>query len=455
MNNNIFRKNDKFSVEITDMNDSGNGICKINGAVVFVIGGVTGDLCDIKIIKVTKNYAVAAVEKLITPSRYRITPLCKYKRCGGCAYQNITPEYENILKKNIVKGAFLRAGISLPVCDVTSAGDFYGYRNKAQFPAGYDKNGKLSFGYFAEKSHDVIFCESCVITKPEFSQIAKTVCTAAEKYGVTAYDEKTGKGILRHICFRSGKSGIILTLVINSDDLPECDKIVSYVTSLHSEISGVFINVNKENTNVIYGEKFINLYGDGMLTDELCGLKFDIAPASFYQVNHDCCEAMYNKAASLLGIKGSETVIDLYCGVGTVGMCAARDAKKLIGVEIIPEAVENANRNAEMNGIKSAEFYCGDSSIVKSVVSGKPDVMIVDPPRKGLSDDVINSIIDIMPDRLLYISCDPNTLARDLQKLLVRYTADCAYPFNMFPRTGHVETVVLLIRNTYKTTVKF
>ena len=182
-----------------------------------------------------------------------------------------------------------------------------------------------------------------------------------------------------------------------------------------------------------------------MLTDELCGLKFDIAPASFYQVNRDCCEAMYNKAASLLDIKGDETVVDLYCGVGTVGMCAAGNAKKLIGIEIIPEAVENARHNAEINGFKNAEFYCGDSSTVRSAVKEKIDVLIVDPPRKGLSDEVINSILDLKPGKLLYISCDPNTLARDLRKLLVHYTADRAYPFNMFPRTSHVETVVLLI----------
>ena len=446
MDNFILSKNQRFTAEITDMNDSGNGVCKINGAVVFVIGGVTGDVCDIKIIKVTKKYAVAVIEKLTKTSIYRTEPRCPYKRCGGCAFQNITPEYENELKKNIVSAAFLRAGISLPVCDIVYAGDFYGYRNKAQFPAGYNKDGVLGFGYYAEKSHDVIFCESCAIAKPEFADIAKTVCKTAEKYGIAPYDEESGSGVLRHICFRSGISGILLTLVINADSLPSCNKFVSDVTATHKEITSVFINVNKAQTNVIYGDKFINVYGKTTLTDRLCGLTFDIAPASFYQVNHDCTEALYSKAASLLDIKGDETVIDLYCGVGTVGLCAAKNAKKLIGVEIIPEAVENAKRNAEINGVKSAEFYCGDSSIVRSVVKGKVDALIVDPPRKGLSDDVIKSIFDIMPDKLLYISCDPNTLARDLQKLLAYYTADRAYPFNMFPRTGHVETVCLLSR---------
>lgn len=443
----VLNKNEHFTVEVTDMNDAGNGVCRVNGTVVFVIGGVCGDICEIKIIKVTKKYAVAAIEKMLTPSKHRIDPLCPYKRCGGCAFQNISKEYENELKKKIVEGAFLRAGISLPVCDVSYSGDFYNYRNKAQFPVATDKEGKLRFGYYAERTHDVIFCDKCVITKPEFTFIAETVCRIAEKYNISAYNEKTGEGILRHICFRSGKSGIMLTLVINADTLPHCNEIVSEITDRHKDIAGIYINVNKKNTNVIYGEKFINVYGDKMLTDRLCGLDFDISPASFYQVNHDCCEALYNKAASLLGIKGNETVVDLYCGVGTVGMCAAKNAKKLIGVEIIPEAVENAKKNAEKNGINNAVFYCGDSSIVRSVTDEKIDALIVDPPRKGLSDEVINSIIELKPEKLLYISCDPNTLARDLQKLLVYYKADCAYPFNMFPRTGHVETVVLMTRN--------
>ncbi len=446
MHNYTILKNQRFDAAITDMNDSGNGVCRIGDIVVFVIGGVTGDVCGIKIIKVTSKYAVAMIEELKTPSPHRITPACPYKRCGGCAFQNVDFEYENEIKKNIVSGAFLRAGVSLPVCDVSCSGSFYGYRNKAQFPVGYDKNGKLGFGYYAEKTHDVIFCESCAITKPEFAKIANAVCAAADRYGVTAYDEKTGKGILRHICFRSGKSGIILTLVINSDTLPHIKEIITEIIGVFGNIFSIFLNVNKKSTNVIYGDKFINVYGDEMLTDELCELTFDIAPASFYQVNHDCCEAMYNKAASLLDLKGGETVVDLYCGVGTVGMCAARNANKLIGIEIIPEAVENAKRNAIRNGFKNAEFYCGDSSVVKSVVSGKIDALIVDPPRKGLSDDVISSIIDLKPEKLLYISCDPNTLARDLQKLLIHYTADRAYPFNMFPRTGHVETVVLLTK---------
>ena len=438
-------KGQKYTVVISDMNNEGNGICRIDHTVVFVIGAVTGDECVIKIIKLAKNYRVAVIDELLSPSERRVPPLCPYKHCGGCVFNNISDEYELEIKKRVVEGAFLRAGIDIPVDKTYGVPGRRAYRNKAQFPVGYDKNGHLSFGYYAKRSHEIVFCDRCEIAYPEFTKIAKTVCSSAAAHGVTAYDEQSGKGILRHICMRSGKSGIMLTLVINADTLPSADEIINDVIASHPSVSGVYINVNKENTNVIYGDKFIHVHGDEKLTDTLCGREFEIAPSSFYQVNHDCCEALYNKAAELIGADGDMTVIDLYCGVGTVGLCAARNAKKLIGIEIVPEAVENAKRNAKINGINNAEFYCGDSSMIRSVTD-RADVIIVDPPRKGLDEKVISAILDIKPEKLLYISCDPNTLARDLKILLEHYAADKAYPFNMFPRTSHVETVVLMTK---------
>jgi len=440
----MLRKDDKYSVIISDMNSEGNGVCRVENTVVFVIGGVTGDECVIKIIKVTKKYCVAVIDSLISPSSHRREPLCPYKRCGGCVFRNITEGYELEIKKRVVEGAFLRAGISIPVGQ-TYGGAFSAYRNKAQFPVGYDKNGRLSFGYYAKRSHDIVFCDRCDIADPEFTGIAKTVCASAEKHGVSGYDEQSGKGVLRHICMRSGESGVMLTLVINADALPCTDEIIKEITDAHPRVTGVYLNVNKENTNVIYGDKFIHVKGDKKLTDNLCGNEFETAPSSFYQVNHECCEALYSKAAELLDIKGTETVIDLYCGVGTVGICAAKNAKKLIGIEIVPDAVENAKKNAEINGVKNAEFYQGDSSMI-GTVTDRADIIIVDPPRKGLDGDVIRAILDIKPEKLLYISCDPNTLARDLKILLKQYTAEKAYPFNMFPRTSHVETVTLITR---------
>ena len=441
----MFDKNKRFTVEITDMNNEGNGICRIDNTVVFVIGAVTGDKCVIKNIKNAKNYGVAVIDELTEPSSHRVSPLCHYKHCGGCVFNNISYEYELEIKKRVVEGAFLRTGINIPVADTYGTPDFKSYRNKAQFPVGYDKNGRLSFGYYAKRSHDIVFCDKCVIAYPEFTEIAKTVCASAASHGVTAYDEQSGKGVLRHICMRHGKGGITLTLVINADGLTGADETVKDVISAHKSVIGIFINVNKENTNIIYGDKFINIYGKDKLRDTLCGYEFNISPSSFYQVNHDCCEALYNKAAELLNVNGDETVVDLYCGIGTVGICAAPKAKRLIGIEVVGDAVKNARVNAELNGVSNAEFYRGDSSIIRSVTD-KADVIIIDPPRKGLDEKVISAILDIKPEKLLYISCDPNTLARDLKILLEHYAADKAYPFNMFPRTSHVETVVLMTK---------
>ena len=442
----MFAKDQIFTVRIDDMNNEGNGVCRVDGTVFFVIGAVTGDVCKVKVIKTAKNYCVAVIAELIEPSQNRVQPLCGYKRCGGCSFKNITPEHELQIKRRIVEGAFLRAGVEIPVAEVTSVGDGTRYRNKAQFPVGVDKNLRISFGYYAQHSHDIVFCEDCIIADPEFPRIARTVCDFADSRGITAYSEKTGKGLLRHVCMRSGTGGILLIIVINAKRLPFCDELISTVTSAHPRVCGITVNVNEENTNVIYGKKYVSIYGKETLRDDLCGRRFEISPASFYQVNHDCCEALYKKAAELLDLKGSEVVVDLYCGVGTVGLCAARGTGRLIGVEIVPEAVENARINARLNEANNAEFLCGDSSVIKNAVNGKVDAIIVDPPRKGLSDEVIDAIFDIAPDKLLYISCDPDTLARDLKKLLGSYTADTAYPFNMFPKTGHVECVTLMTR---------
>ena len=442
----MFKKDQVFSVKIDDMNNEGNGVCRVDGTVFFVIGGVTGDLCDVRIIKVCKNYCVAVIEKLSSKSYNRIDPLCRYKRCGGCSFMDITLEHELDIKRRIVEGAFLRAGISLPVADVVSPGYCYRYRNKAQFPVGTDKSGRVSFGYFAHHSHDIVFCDDCMICDPRFASVAQTVADFANIHGIKAYNETTGKGLLRHICMRSGESGVVLVIVINGDGIPNADRLADLVTGRHPYVCGITVNINKEKTNVIYGQKYKNLFGSDKLTDVLCGKTITISPASFYQVNHDCCEALYNKSKELLDLHGSEAVVDLYCGVGTVGLCASGNAGKLIGIEIVPEAVENARSNALINNASNAEFYCGDSSLIKDVIRGKVDALIVDPPRKGLSDEVIDAILDIEPEKLLYISCDPDTLARDLKKLLVHYNSDKAYPFNMFPRTGHVETVVRLSR---------
>lgn len=437
-------KNSNFTVKISNMTNEGAGVCRVEGIVVFVIGAVTDDICEIKIIKKTKSYCVAIITKLLEPSKYRTDPECKIKRCGGCVFQSITSEYESELKREFAVNAFKKAGIDINVADTVSAGGTNSYRNKAQFPV-YEKNGKISFGFFAKRTHEAVGFEKCAINPDEFSLIAQTVCTFAHSHGISAYDETTGKGLLRHIYLRTGSGGTVLTLVVNGKTLPFANELTSKITEKFKNVTGILININTKNTNVITGDEYLVIYGDPLVYDELCGMRFAVAPASFYQVNHDCCEALYNKAKELLDIKPDECVVDLYCGVGTVGLCVAKNAKRLIGVEIVEEAIENAKYNAKINGADNAEFYCGDSSIIKDIVKD-PDAIVVDPPRKGLSDDVISAIIDLKPKKLLYISCNPDTLARDLKKLSDTYSYDIAYPFNMFPRTGHVESIVLMSR---------
>ncbi len=440
----IFEKDSVFTVKITDMTNEGVGVCRIDDTVVFVIGSVTEDVCEIKIIKAAKSYCVAVIVRLTEPSPYRVDPECAVKQCGGCVFQNISYEYELKLKKSFVETAFKKAGVDIQVEDVITAGGTSEYRNKAQFPV-FEKDGKIGFGFFAKRTHRAVAFETCRINPEEFSKIAQTVCDIANERGVTAYDENTGKGILRHIYLRKGSEGIILTLVINGRSLPFTDEDYKAIADKHKRVTGIALNINRKNTNVITGEEYVTVYGETTVYDKLCGMIFAVSPASFYQVNHECCEALYNKAGELLDAKQNETVVDLYCGVGTVGLCVAKNAERLIGVEIVPKAIENAKQNARINGIGNAEFYCGDSSIVKNIVKD-PDAVIVDPPRKGLSDDVIAAITELKPKKLLYISCNPDTLARDLKKLSSDYRFDTTYPFNMFPRTGHVECVTLMTK---------
>ena len=427
------------------MSDTGCGVCRVGDIVVFVNGAVTGEECEIKIIKTAKSYCVAAITRLITRSPYRAERKCPLKACGGCVFQGITPEYELLLKQQFVQAAFKKEGIEINVLPTASAGGFSAYRNKAQFPVGNGKNG-LEFGFYSEYTHKVIPCAECCINPPEFSSIARDTTDFFSSRRVSAYDEQTGRGLIRNIYIRKGKSGLLLTLVINVKNLPEEEAFVSFMTGKYPMITGILINENTENTNVILGKAWRTLYGVDYLIDTLCGRSFKISAKSFYQVNRECCELMYNKASELLCGGEGQNVVDLYCGIGTVGLCAAKQAKSLTGIEIIPEAVEDARENAERNKAENAEFLCGDSSLIKTL-PGTADTVIVDPPRKGLSDSVISSLVEISPEKILYISCNPSTLARDVKLLAFSgYTAHEAHPFNMFPRTSHVETVVLMSR---------
>ncbi|MBR5437742.1 MAG: 23S rRNA (uracil(1939)-C(5))-methyltransferase RlmD, partial [Clostridia bacterium] len=326
------------------------------------------------------------------------------------------------------------------------------YRNKAQIPVGIDRDGNLVTGFYSKRSHRIIPCEDCLLQMPDFRDIVKAVRKYILENPVTVYNEETGEGLIRHIYLRQGRktSQIMVCLVINGDSIPCRDKLISALTEVNPNIKSVVLNINKADTNVVLGERCITLWGEDFIEDELCGLTFRISPLSFYQVNPEGTEILYGKAREYAALKGDEFLLDLYCGTGTIGLTMAKDCKELIGVEIIPQAIENAKKNAEANGITNARFICDDASGAAKTLFDegiRPDVIVLDPPRKGCSADVIDTVVNMNPERVVYVSCDPATLARDC-----RIFGDKGYrvkelcAVDMFPRTVHVESVALLSR---------
>ena len=447
------QKNDIIKLEIVDMNNLGAGVGKIDGAVVFVNGAVTGDVVEAKIIKVTKNYYVARVHRIVTPSPNRtLVPFCEApESCGGCVYRHLTRESELEMKKNHIEGLFKKAGLPeiniLPVLEVSLR---YGYRNKAQYPVAQTKDG-VKAGFYASKTHSVVSSAHCSLEPDIFGDIVTAVCNFATKYNISVYDEESGRGLLRHIYLRMGQvSGeVMLCLVINGEKLPHADKFVPYITSKFKGIVSLLLNVNKKNTNVVLGDKYINLYGRDYIEDILCGLKFRISPESFWQVNRDGAEKLYECAKNLASLTGNENLLDLYCGTGTIGLSMARSAKWVTGVEIVEGAVECAKVNAKINNIQNADFYCADASKTESIIPAdrEYDVVILDPPRKGTTEELISYIAKRNIGRVVYISCGPDTLARDVATFKkYGYVAGDVQPVDMFPVTGHIESVVSLTR---------
>ncbi|MBE6548635.1 MAG: 23S rRNA (uracil(1939)-C(5))-methyltransferase RlmD [Ruminococcaceae bacterium] len=457
--NNI-KKNDLLTLDITDMNNLGAGIAHTEeGITVFITGAVTGDRVSAKVIKVTKTYLVARLEQIITPSQYReLSPACHAPAsCGGCCYRNLKYQHELEIKRDYVKSVFRKAGLpDVEIEDTRSIGQITGYRNKAQYPVRQTKNG-MKAGFFATKTHDLIPADRCMLQPEIFSEIVAFVLDFAQKNGISAYDEETGRGILRHIYIREGKETgqIMLCLVINADSLSCAKDFSRAVMAAFTEITSVMLNVNKKNTNVILGDKFECIGGRDYIVDRLCGLEFMISAGSFYQVNHDAAELLYGLAAERAGMTGNEILADLYCGAGTIGLSMAEKAKMLVGIEIVPEAVECAKKNAEINGVENAYFFCGDASDTGGLLANAkktlgdftPDVVVIDPPRKGTTPELMDYLSDIGINKIVYISCGPDTLARDcayFKKL--GYEIGVVTPVDLFPGTGHVESVVCLTR---------
>jgi len=456
----MLRKNEIHRVRVEDINNLGFGVAKIDGQTVFVSSAVDGDEADVRIILVNKTYAVARLEKLVTPSPYRIdVPRCKNRACGGCAYGGISYAHEKELKEHYVHHAFRKAGIKDAVIEpLISADATEYYRNKAQYAVGADKNGKCIAGFFAPKSHRLVEAVDCPLQDKAFPPIVRTVLAFANENGITPYDEETGKGILRHIYLRTSSDGkVLLTLVINANSLREEQTLVSLLKQKHPEIVGAYLNIHTEKTNVICSDVYRHLYGDTALCDTLCGVRLSLAPAAFYQVNHAAATLLYEKAKALADLSGDESLLDLYSGVGSIGLSMANSVKELIGVEIVPEAVECAKENARQNGIRNASFFCADAGEAERLFDAvyaqkgkdyRPDVIVLDPPRKGSTPELLSYIAETLCTlKIVYISCNPDTLARDARLLLDKgYTMSSVTPVDLFPRTGHVESVVCFTR---------
>lgn len=442
-------KNEIIELDIVDMSESGSGIGKYNGMAVFVSGATVGDKITAKVLKVKKNYAFAKIEKINEPSKDRIESDCPVSsKCGGCAYRHITYESECEIKEKRVYDCMKRiGGIDVKPQPIVKSDKVLRYRNKAQYPISED--GQL--GFYGNHSHRVIPCDDCLLQPFEFSLAAKVMREFISKTHVTVYNEETGKGILRHLYLRkSAQNGEVLILpVINGETLPNSNILIDMLKDTFGDkLSGIVLNVNKEDTNVVLGDKNIILYGKDTLCDELCGVSVTLSPHSFYQVNRDTADLLYKIAGRYADVK-DKTVIDLYCGAGTIGLSLAKDARRVIGVEVVPQAIENAKLNAKNSALKNTEFICADALCAANTLQEqgvKPDVVIVDPPRKGCDKRLIEIIANsFAPSRVVYVSCDPSTLARD-----VKVFCDCGYilkeytPVDMFPRTPHVETVALL-----------
>ena len=440
-------KNQEHTVTIEGYGEGGMGVARIDGRVVFVHGALRGEKCRVLILKTLKSVAFAIVLEVLEPSSERITPDCPYfPRCGGCTYRHIRYEEELRLKKQRVQDNLSRIGGSdVTVEEILGARDTLRYRNKAQYPV--SKDGGV--GFSRARTHVVIECEHCLLVTPEADAAAAALREYMQSCRVAGYDEKTGRGLVRHLYVRSNAAGESLVCVlVNGDKLPKEDQLVALLRDACPKCTGIVLGTNTKKGNVILGDRYRTLWGSDRLEDTLCGKTFRLSVPSFYQVNRVQAERLYAKAIEFAGLTGQETVLDLYCGAGTITLALSDHAKKVLGAEIVPEAIDDARENAARNGVKNAEFFCGDASDVAKKLARenlRPDVITVDPPRKGLAADVVESIAEMEPERVVYVSCDSATMARDVKRLAdLGYTAQRACAVDMFPRADHIETVVLL-----------
>ena len=448
-----FRKNDLVTLEIEDCGIDGEGIGKADGFTVFVKDAVIGDTVTAKIIKAKKNYGYGRLMEVLKPSSYRVKPKCEFARqCGGCQLQALSYDQQLVFKTNKVKGHLERIGgfTDIPMEPIIGMDELFHYRNKAQFPVGRNKEGKIVTGFYAGRTHNIIENRDCALGVAENKEVLDRVIAHMEKYGIEPYNEATGKGLVRHVLIRYGyfTKEVMVCLILNGNKIPKEEQLVKSLCEIPG-MTSITINVNKKHSNVILGEEIRLLWGQEYITDRIGDISYQISPLSFYQVNPMQTQKLYAKALEYADLHGEETVWDLYCGIGTISLFLAQKAKFVRGVEIVPAAIENAKENAKLNGLENTEFFVGKAEEVLPREYKKngvyADVIVVDPPRKGCDETLLETMIEMNPDRIVYVSCDSATLARDLKYLCERgYELRKVCPVDQFGMTVHVETVVLL-----------
>ena len=449
------KKNDTVRLTIHGYTAEGMGVGRTEeGMAVFVPGAAREDVLQVRLVKVLKHYAFGRIEEIVTPSPHRIAADCPaFGKCGGCDFRHLTYEEELWLKARRVHDAMTRiGGFDLPVPEITPSPRTAGYRNKGQFPVGRTAEGTV-FGFYRSRSHQLIPLEACALQSEEACTLAKAVCRWADEAGAAPYDEETHTGLLRHIYVRQGEAGLHLTLVVREDKLPAPQLLIDRCREAVPALCGIVINANDVPGNRVLGRDCRTLWGDGRLEDELMGNRFRLSPLSFYQVNHGQTENLYACAARLAAPDKETEALDLYCGVGTITLTLAGHCKHVVGVEIVPAAIEDAKENAARNRIENARFLCADAGTAAAKLAEegfRPGVIVVDPPRKGLDEAAVKAVCAMAPDRIVYVSCDCASLARDAKLLQAEggYVPTFVQAFDMFPRTANVETVALLEKAT-------
>jgi len=451
----MLKKNDVIEIYIDGSGYEGEGVGRYEGMPVFVPFAAKGDFAEVKIVKVAKTHTFGRLEKVLKPADCRVEAPCPaFGKCGGCSIMHLSCEAQLELKRERVADCMRKIGrLDVEVLPVVPSEKQFRYRNKVQLPVGQTENGEPFVGFYANRSHRIVRNEKCLLQSEQSDSVVSAFLGWMKENGVTAYNEETGKGLVRHLFIRQGENAegeteLLAMPVINGKRLPGETELAE--TMKKAGVTCLCVNINRAKTNVILGDETKTVFGSGYVEDVLCGNTFKISPQSFYQVNRPQAEKLYSLALDMAEISGDDVVYDLYCGAGTITLCAAKRAGKVYGIEIVPEAVENAKENAMLNGIENVEFMCGDvAEIVRELKNrAKPRVVIVDPPRKGCDNAMLELLIELSPEKIAYISCNPATLARDMAYLCEKgYKCGKVQPVDLFPNTSHVEAVTLLQRD--------